>query len=675
MRKGISLCILLAIHLSYHSTAQTGTAGNFSVRYNFLFNANELLDEYQRDMIPSPQEDYEKVLPVFISHADKPELMNKVISKARTIILEKGNSKYVGLAHLLMARASFNKADYMTAIAYSDDVLQDYGNDKAITAGAMVVKARALFAIQDLEQGCLLAAQIGAQAANIMDIRVDAYAVAAQGAIYEKNWTKAVQYLDKAIKYSHVPEEKSRMHYVSAQVMEKNHQPLLAAEQYQKAKSTAVFEEMKLNAIIKELALNPSEQQYENGVPLQLTRLLKQKQYQDFRDQLYYTIGTYEQKAGNQEAALSHYLQAASIAGTNSVLKSNAFSRAADLQLRLGKQYDLASENYTQAMKILPKSYSNYSQQRYKLKYGREIAERYLDLAKVDTLKKAVEQAPYNAQIVSAYYDIATMYFQDLQDSLQAAKVYTEINTRFPNSQLSPAVNYALQLLKSGQPGKIGQAYAMQNDFLKKHSQSEFMRATTETAFLNRYRNHGLDPKLRYYDESGSPMEKTEEENTPILAVLKPAAVSLATPFAGLQAANNLIPVHADIRTPATSAPAVKFDRETELGSYYFMIAVEDGGLNMSPSRFGIGEFNRSRYTESNLRHRLLEFENTQVIYVGIFNSLTSARTYASEIGPQLKSIMKTNGAKYSSTIISKENLEKLESDEIYRVYEDFSKP
>jgi len=664
--------MVTAFSLSYSGKAQTSNAANFSVRYNFLYNANELLDQYQRDIVPTPQEDYDKLLPVFISYAEKPDLMNKVMTKAKTIIIEKGNSKYMGLAHLLMARAAFNKGDYMIAIAYSDDIINDYANDKEINAGAMVVKARALFAIHDIENGCRVAAQVSEQAPTMIDMKVEAYAVAAQGAIYKGNWNQALSYLGQAIKYSHTAEEKSRMHFVSAQLLEKTRQPQLAAEQYKKAKSTAAFEELRLNAIIREMELNPSAQQYENGVPEDLTRLLKQKQYQDYQDQLFYTIGKYEEKAGNTAAALAHYLQAAKINGSNALLKSNAYARAADLQLRISKEYDQASANYTQAMSILPKSYNNYSQQRYKLKYSKEISERYQALAKADTSGRDIAPIPYNDQIVTAYYDIATMYFQDLQDSVEAEKVYTQINTRFPKNKLSKSVDYALNLLKSRPGGMDGKTYAIGNDFLTKHAQREFAQAITEAALLNRDRNRKLERDLQFYDE-GSSAEKPAQEIASTLAPLQPHTLSLAKPVTSIAAAPILSPVAAPLSTSKSPGPQINFSKENELASYYFMIAVEDGSLNMSPSRFGVGEFNRSRYAESNLRHRLLEFEKTQVIYVGVFNSLTAAKAYAAEITPQLKSIMKTAGAKYSSSIISKENLEKLESDEIYRVYEDFS--
>ncbi|MHA4893387.1 type IX secretion system periplasmic lipoprotein PorW/SprE [Pedobacter sp. PWIIR3] len=108
--------------------------------------------------------------------------------------------------------------------------------------------------------------------------------------------------------------------------------------------------------------------------------------------------------------------------------------------------------------------------------------------------------------------------------------------------------------------------------------------------------------------------------------------------------------------------------------TYYFVVDVADASLTLSSSRFGIGQFNRGNYTGSNLRHQLKEFDNDQLIYVGNFSSFEEAKVYSNGIVPQLKQIMKVPAGIYTSFIISKENLDKLNSKALLEKYLEFYK-
>lgn len=94
--------------------------------------------------------------------------------------------------------------------------------------------------------------------------------------------------------------------------------------------------------------------------------------------------------------------------------------------------------------------------------------------------------------------------------------------------------------------------------------------------------------------------------------------------------------------------------------TYYYVVAVNSAALNVSTSRFGIGQFNRGNYAGTNLRHQLKEFNEDQLIIVGDFNSVGDVKQYLESIKPQLGKIMKIPAANYVTFAISKENLEKI---------------
>src|SRR6185503_3525673 len=95
--------------------------------------------------------------------------------------------------------------------------------------------------------------------------------------------------------------------------------------------------------------------------------------------------------------------------------------------------------------------------------------------------------------------------------------------------------------------------------------------------------------------------------------------------------------------------------------NYYFVVNVATVTTNLASSRFGIGQFNRANYTGRELRHQLTTVgDNNQLIYVGMFNSLSDVKKYAQQIVPPLQDIMKVPTDKHNYFIITKENLDKL---------------
>ena len=110
---------------------------------------------------------------------------------------------------------------------------------------------------------------------------------------------------------------------------------------------------------------------------------------------------------------------------------------------------------------------------------------------------------------------------------------------------------------------------------------------------------------------------------------------------------------------PAPQPPSVFSNRDST--NYYFAINVSSGTTNLASSRFGVGQFNRTSYQGSVIKHQLKPVgSDNQLIYVGRFSSKEEAREYARKIVPLIPQIMKVPADKYSFFIITQENLDKL---------------
>ena len=91
--------------------------------------------------------------------------------------------------------------------------------------------------------------------------------------------------------------------------------------------------------------------------------------------------------------------------------------------------------------------------------------------------------------------------------------------------------------------------------------------------------------------------------------------------------------------------------------AYYFVINVTSTRVNLAPSRFGIGQFNRSRYTGTALSHQLkVVNDENQMVYIGPFSSYEQVKQYESRILPMLPDIMKIPADYYNTFVITEAN-------------------
>ena len=106
---------------------------------------------------------------------------------------------------------------------------------------------------------------------------------------------------------------------------------------------------------------------------------------------------------------------------------------------------------------------------------------------------------------------------------------------------------------------------------------------------------------------------------------------------------------------------------------YYFIVNVTDPSVNLSSSRFGIGQFNRVNYSGDGIKHQLKSVNNqNQLIFVGVFTSKSAVDEYYRNINPLMKDIMKVPSDKFVTFYISKQNLDKLNDRDTINKYIEF---
>lgn len=112
-----------------------------------------------------------------------------------------------------------------------------------------------------------------------------------------------------------------------------------------------------------------------------------------------------------------------------------------------------------------------------------------------------------------------------------------------------------------------------------------------------------------------------------------------------------------------------------ESADHYFVVNISDPSVNLSSSRFGIGQFNRVNLPITVIKHQLKSITNqNQLIFVGPLTGLEAAKNYFNQINPLIRDIMKIPATKYSTFFINKQNLDKISDVETLERYVEFYK-
>ena len=180
-----------------------------------------------------------------------------------------------------------------------------------------------------------------------------------------------------------------------------------------------------------------------------------------------------------------------------------------------------------------------------------------------------------------------------------------------------------------------------------------------------------------------TPAQSTPVESAPVVTAPTESSAQVESPPVEVPSGESVPSAPA---TPATQQAAVAplSQRKAFLNSqfslpgaaeYYFVVNVLDASYNLSSSRFGIGQFNRTRYQGVAIKHQLQEVGNeNQLVFVGKFDTFEDVKTYANTIEPLLRDIMKVPADKYNTFIITKDGLDKLKDPKTVNSYIEFYK-
>jgi tetratricopeptide (TPR) repeat protein len=101
-----------------------------------------------------------------------------------------------------------------------------------------------------------------------------------------------------------------------------------------------------------------------------------------------------------------------------------------------------------------------------------------------------------NQKIVEAYYEIASFYQHELNDPVEAIRIYKLILSRFPENNYLPAIHYSLYLAYKGIDSTMVEQH--KQVLLSKYPNTSYVKTILDPGFLQKQSAFDLELKTRY---------------------------------------------------------------------------------------------------------------------------------------------------------------------------------
>lgn len=398
---------------------------NLVSRFNYYFNANNILNDLVEKSKQAHVDDYTQLLSFYNYTLDttaKSEVDTVIYKCTAGILLHDLRSDWVDKFYLLMGKAYLYRRDFDSAtnvFQYINYAFAPKDNGYDIPIGSNASNTAGVFTIATRENRSLwkklasfppsrnesflwqartyIEQEAYVEASSLLEIirtdpnfparlQTDLQELTAYLFYKEKNYLGAAMHLSKALDNAETRLEKARWEYLTAQLYQLAGQNKEAIAFFEKAiqHTTDPLMEVYARLTVVNLATSNQENALQQNLD-ELLRMARKDKYQTFRDIIYYAAAELELKRKNYKAAQSHLLKSIKYNENNPLQRNKSFLLLGDL---------------------------NYTRKAYGLSYD------YYDSLQVSTLKEAdqirVEERKPALQIISENQKIISR-----EDSLQ----------------------------------------------------------------------------------------------------------------------------------------------------------------------------------------------------------------------------------------------------------------
>ena len=417
------------------------TYHNVTSKYNIYFNGNEAYKDGLAKVKDQNQDDYSRVLPVFLDsqhehYKGAKSDMEYAIEKANKIIQlhsikikpdfnarkasdpdyrawrnQEEFNKMVDDAYLLIGKANFYQEEFLAAIGTFNYVALKYTGQEAWYEAHLWI-ARAY-----LEMGWLYEAENMLTLINDDNLPYSLIKsfnlISADLQIKRENYKEAIPFLRSALESRLPKATKQRLHFILAQIYQMQDERVLAYDNYKAVVRSIPSYEMEFNARIRmsEVLVEDDDRR----AIKKLERMLKDPKNLEYKGQIYYALGNIYTQQDNRMLAIENYRL--SLAFSDGLQQGITAKTIGELYYAR-EDYLKASTYYAQALANLPEDYPSY----YAVNYRAGVLERLSTLyAAIGDNDRAYRLAQMSADEKQAFLD------KEAQEAMQEERIQSLI--------------------------------------------------------------------------------------------------------------------------------------------------------------------------------------------------------------------------------------------------------
>ncbi len=179
------------------------------------------------------------------------------------------------------------------------------GSHKPARPAAMLWLAKSLIEMKQYSEAALYLRLLDADPNTPRKLRSEIQAVQAHLWIAQKEYTKAIEPLTKAIELCKKRRIKSRYVYVLAQLHERQNNAQLAYESYRRVVKLKPSYEMDLNARLSMAKMGAKAGNTDQNPELALRRMLREEKNEEYKDQIYFALAEVQLRNGKKEEGIA----------------------------------------------------------------------------------------------------------------------------------------------------------------------------------------------------------------------------------------------------------------------------------------------------------------------------------------------------------------------------------
>ncbi|HYG04038.1 MAG TPA: tetratricopeptide repeat protein [Chryseosolibacter sp.] len=359
------LLLLIAACSSERNTWTSKAFHNTTAHYNAYWYAKEEIRKIEKTISDAHVDDYNRILMLFPSFDSSlaksyDKEIQECIKMASIPIQRHQNSKWVDDSYILVGKARHYSMDWPNAVQafkYTNKI----SKNKDAKHLAIIELIRTYIENKEFNNAKSAIDYLEKQKLNNPN-KKKFFLEKAYLYQLEKDYDKMVRSLTAASPLLKKSDQRGRIYFIIGQVYQELGFEAEAYNYYKKCIATNPEYEVDFYARLYMAQVTVISRNRDiTAARKSFAKLLKDSKNKEFKDKIYYEMGTFEFRRNNLEEAINNYNRSIR-EGSNKKIDGEAFLRLGEIYYDSLKNYELSQAYYDSAISALPPDYEGYDQ-------------------------------------------------------------------------------------------------------------------------------------------------------------------------------------------------------------------------------------------------------------------------------------------------------------------------